>query len=180
MHLGESLAWLTRKPLNCPLQVELRHCGEDWDSNNSLGATILETQQDFDCKQTVCFGLHAEHGDPTGIASKNIEACTDWCSPLLSFWDCLTLRVINTHQRLFGVPLKTWNVSVILQLQGLFPEVSPLPASHSTPPHHHARHYPVSLMIKHASVQFGGSKVRASRELVICGRSIRSSLLTDT
>lgn len=73
-----------------PYKVELRHRGEDWDSNNSLGATILESQQDFNCKQTVCFGLYAEHEDPTAttaIVSENTEDCTGWCSPLLSFWD---------------------------------------------------------------------------------------------
>lgn len=71
-------------------------------------------------------------------------------------------------------------MSIILQLRGLSTAVSAPPASHGTPPHHHAQHYPVLLIIKHASFQFGGSKVRAPRELVICGRSIRSSLLMGT
>lgn len=106
MHLGKSLAWLTRKPLNCPFQVKLRHCGEDWDSNNSLGATILETRQDFNCQQRVCFGLYAEHGNPTAIASKNVEACTGWCSPLLSFWALAGFKSDKHSSKIFWGPFE--------------------------------------------------------------------------
>lgn len=112
LYLGESLAWFTRKPLNCPLQIDLCHCGEDWDSNSSLGARLLESQQDFNCQQTICFGLYAEHKDSTAIISKNTEGCVCWCSPLLYFLAWLSLRVINTDLRLFDVPLKIWNVSI--------------------------------------------------------------------
>jgi hypothetical protein len=40
-----------------------------WCSNSSLGAALLETQQEFNCKQTICFGLYAEHENITAIES---------------------------------------------------------------------------------------------------------------